>query len=198
MNMVLTVLGGAISLYSTLLIIRIFLSWFGSAAYGKVFDMLRQITDPYLDFFRRFPFLRAGFFDFSPIAAIAILSVAGNIIDRLHRWGKVSPLFIAAMLLEALWAAVSFVILFTLIVLALRLAAYIFRANTYSPFWRIIDSIANGVLYRFNKIIFRARPVHYLASIVASCIVFAALYFGLGFLVRLGVRALVTPAVFLR
>jgi YggT family protein len=198
MNLILTVLGGAISLYSMLLVIRIFLSWFGSAVYGKAFDMLRQITDPYLDVFRRFPFLRAGFFDFSPIAAIAILSVAGNIIDRLRLWGKVSPLFIAAMLLEALWAAVSFALLFTIIVLALRLAGYIFRANTYSQFWRIIDNIANGVLYSFNKIVFRARPVHYLTGLVTSWIVFAALYLGLGCLGRLGVKALITPAVFLR
>ncbi|QKD84520.1 YggT family protein [Thermoleptolyngbya sichuanensis A183] len=70
-----------ISIYTTILIIRILLTWFPSVNwYSQPFAALSQITDPYLDIFRRvIPPL--GGFDFSPILAIFLLQFLGRFLE---------------------------------------------------------------------------------------------------------------------
>lgn len=61
-----------LQIYSAILIIRILLSWFPVDWYSAPFSILSQLTDPYLNIFRRFiPPL--GGIDFSPILAIFLL-----------------------------------------------------------------------------------------------------------------------------
>ena len=72
-----------ISIYSVLLIIRILLTWFPTIDwYNQPFAALSQITDPYLNIFRSFiPPL--GGIDISPILAIFLLQIAGNLVRSL-------------------------------------------------------------------------------------------------------------------
>lgn len=47
-----------------------------------VLDFLRDVSEPYLRFFRRF-LPNIGMFDISPIVALLVLSLARSLIDRL-------------------------------------------------------------------------------------------------------------------
>ena len=175
-------LAGLLGIYSLLIVIRIILTWFGSAQYGKSglpsspMIILSRITDPYLDWWRQNLNLRAGILDLSPVAAIAALSVLQTICSAIAAQGRISIGIIFAVCLSAIWSAVSFILGFCFIILVLRLVAYICNSNMYSPFWRVIDSISRPLLYRINRIIFGKRLVRFTTGIAVSIAVLAALW----------------------
>ncbi len=68
------------NLYFFLIILRIFLSWIPSIRWeNQPWNTLREVTDIYLNLFRRWiPPL--GNLDFSPIVALIVLQVVQNVI----------------------------------------------------------------------------------------------------------------------
>ncbi|MDR0553835.1 MAG: YggT family protein [Treponema sp.] len=186
MNTIMRILGGLTSLYLILIFIRVMLTWFNGAGYGRPAEVLCRITDPYLDWFRRFRSLRLGALDLSPIVAMAVLSIANSIFITLGRYGVITLGLILALILQAVWSAVSFLLGFCAIVLVLRLIAYLTKRNVYSSFWGIIDSISRPVLYRINRIFFRNRLVNYLTGLCLAIAVFVILWLGLRLVVNIG------------
>jgi YggT family protein len=168
-----------------LIFIRIMLTWFSGVPSGRPVELLRSITDPYLDWFRRFRGLRVASMDLSPILALGILSVVNNIFVTLGRYGAITLGFILALVLSALWSAVSFFLGFFIIVLGLRLIAYLTNRNVYRSFWRIIDAMSQPVLFRIRQLIFRNRIINYQTGLVVSISALLALRIGLGFVIRL-------------
>ncbi|MEH2116801.1 YggT family protein [Nostoc sp.] len=83
MYLLITTLATFIQIYTALLIIRVLLTWFPTINwYNQPFSALSQITDPYLDLFRRIiPPL--GGMDFSPMLAIILLQFVGGLIGGL-------------------------------------------------------------------------------------------------------------------
>ncbi|MBR8834551.1 MAG: YggT family protein [Stigonema ocellatum SAG 48.90 = DSM 106950] len=75
-----------ISIYQTLLIIRILLTWFPNIDwYNQPFAALSQITDPFLNLFRSIiPPL--GGIDFSPMLAFLALSLATMVLSGVPRF----------------------------------------------------------------------------------------------------------------
>jgi YggT family protein len=73
-----------ITIYTYLLIIRVLLTWFPTINwYNQPFATLSQLTDPYLDLFRKIiPPL--GGIDISPVLAILLLQVAGGLVGGLQ------------------------------------------------------------------------------------------------------------------
>jgi YggT family protein len=183
MSVFMNILGSLTSLYMLLILARIMLTWFSGAGYGKPVELLCRITDPYLDWFQRFP-LRFGILDLSPILALTVLSVANNVFGTLGRYGRVSLGIILAMLLSAVWSAASFIIGFFIVILALRLIAHLAGRDVRHSFWGIIDALAQPVLHRINRIIFRSRLVNYLSGLIVAIAVLLVLRLGLGFLAR--------------
>ncbi len=72
--LVVATLSTFINIYTALLLVRILLTWFPQVDWSnQPFATLAQLTDPYLDIFRRIiPPL--GGMDFSPILALLLLS----------------------------------------------------------------------------------------------------------------------------
>jgi YggT family protein len=75
--------------YFVLIFARILMSWIPRMPYYRWLDMvltfIREVTDPYLNFFRRFiPPLRmgAGALDLSPMIGVIVLFIVGGIIVR--------------------------------------------------------------------------------------------------------------------
>jgi YggT family protein len=190
MSVILKILGGFTSLYMILIFVRIMLGWFSGAAYGRAPELLGRITDPYLAWFRRFPALRLAAIDLSPIAALGVLSIVNNILITLGRHGFISLGLIAAMLLQTAWSAVSFILGFFIIILILRLIAYLTNRDVYNSFWRIIDIISRPLLYRTNRIIFRNRLVNYLTGLLSAAGLLLVARIGLG----IGMRVLINLA----
>lgn len=185
------IVGAAVGIYSLLIFVRILLSWFSTTHSGRVYTTLARVTDPYLNFFRRFKFLQMGRFDFSPVVAIVALSLVGNICAAIGRNGTVHILFVADLLLVALWSILSFALGFFAIVVAIRLFGYITKANTYTVFWRVIDNICQPVLFRVTQIFFKNRIVRYVAGLcftlgvfVVAWLVFYSLFQTASFFLR--------------
>jgi len=178
MRFIFGILASAAGIYSILLFIRIIISWFGGLPSNKLTDLLAGVTDPYLDWWRSHLNLRIGFLDFSALAAIIAVSVAQNIFYSISNTGVLKFGFVLAIILLSIWSVVFFVLGFCLVIVILRLIAYLTNRNTYSPFWRVIDSMSQPVLYRINRILFGRRIVGYLKGIILSCIVLAALMVG--------------------
>jgi YggT family protein len=178
-------LAGLTGLYTILIFIRVMLSWFSGVRYGKPAEILCRVTDPYLNFWRGIPGLRAGFLDLSPVAGMALLSLAQNIFSTVANYGRISLGIILAVTLSALWSAASFILGFFIVILVLRFVAYMTNRNIYGAFWRIIDTISQPLLYRVNRIIFGRRLVNYLSGIIAAILALLALRVGGGFAVRL-------------
>ncbi len=171
--------------YSLLIFIRIILTWFSGVQFGRLEEILARITDPYLDWWRQRLNLRAGYLDLSPIVAIAVLSVAQTACSRIAQTGRITIGVLLSICLSALWSAVSFILGFCIVVLVLRLIAYLINADMFGVFWRIIDSISKPIQYRVSRIIFSRRLVHFTTSIITSILVLTALWIGGGIVIQL-------------
>jgi YggT family protein len=178
MQIIFGFLAALLGIYSFLIIIRIILTWFSGGQFGRPAEILAGITDPYLDWWRRRLNLRAGYLDLSPIVAMAALSVAQTICSAIAQTGKFSLGLLLAVCLSALWSAVSFLLGFCLVVLILRLIAYLINANMFGVFWRVIDAISRPILYRINRIVFNRRVVHFTKGIIIAIIILTALWIG--------------------
>ena len=109
-----------ISIYIFLLFLRIILSWFQGSVYGRPWELLIRVTDPYLSLFTRFRLLRQGMFDFTPLAAILTLVVVLRVIDSIGRYGKISLGIFLGVVTGAVWSAASFLLVLFLILAVLR------------------------------------------------------------------------------
>jgi YggT family protein len=190
-------LGTLTSLYMLLIFIRIMLTWFTGTPSGKPgipngkpLEILSRVTDPYLNWFRRFPALRFSSMDLSPILGLTVLSVANSVFNTLGRYGTITLGFVLALVVSALWSAAAFILSFLIIILGLRLAAYLTNRNVYQSFWRIIDSLAQPILYRISRIIFGNRLVNYLNSLIVAIAALLILRIGGGLLINLGIGLL--------
>ena len=176
MNVFFGILLAIIGIYSFLIFIRIIISWFGGSIAGKPVELLFRITDPYLNWWRNHFNLRIGFLDLSPIAGIAFLSLLQSILNSLSRFNRISLGNILAIVLLSAWSVASFILGFCLIIIVLRLIAYLTNRDVYnSPFWSIINSIGEPLLYRTNRFIFGNRLHSYLKGIILSLLLLVAI-----------------------
>jgi YggT family protein len=124
------------------------------------------------------PLFRTSTVDFSPIVALAVLSVLNNLLMTLSYALRITVGFILSLLLDAGWSAISFLLGFFLVIALIRIVGVIARIATLHPLWQILDSLINPLLFRINKLIYRGRAVEYLQGLIT------------GFVVILVVRAL--------
>lgn len=69
-------------LYYILIFVRIIMSWFPVDQYSEWVRILKKLTDPYLDIFRKI-IPPIGMIDISPIIALFVLNLIENILFRL-------------------------------------------------------------------------------------------------------------------
>jgi YggT family protein len=174
-----------------IIFIRVILSWFSSADFGRVGDILYTITDPYLNWFRRFGFLRQGYIDLSPIAAMAALSLVNQALNTLSTLGRLSLGIILAIVLSSVWSAVSFILGFCAVILGLSLVAFLTNQNIHSPFWKVVTSISQPISYRTNRIIFRSRIVLYRTGLITSIVLLVVIIILVGYLINLAAFLLI-------
>ena len=178
MRQIMTILTTLTTIYMLAITVRIILTWFRGTV--TVPDFLCRITDPYLNWFRRFG-LRIGHVDVSPVLGLAALSIFNQIFGTVARFGFISLGIILALIVQAVWSIVSFLLVFIIIFLILRLIAYLGNLNVYGGFWRIVDTIAQSVLYQINRILFGGKIVNFLTCIILSLAALAVLYFVLSY-----------------
>ncbi|HBK58314.1 MAG TPA: YggT family protein [Spirochaetaceae bacterium] len=160
-----------VSIYMLLCIVRIFFSWVPSLMTTKWGRLIAGLTDPYLELFRPIALFRTPNVDFSPIVALAVLSVVNNLFVTLSYAVRITLGFILSLLLDAVWSAVSFLLGFFLVVVFIRIIGVIARLATLHPLWQILDGIINPLLFRVNTLIYRGRAVQYLQGLITGFIV---------------------------
>ncbi|MGB9685175.1 MAG: YggT family protein [Rectinema subterraneum] len=160
-----------ISVYMLLCAVRIFFSWVPSLAQTKWGSLIARLTDPYLELFRAIPLFRTPTVDFSPIVALAVLSVINNLFVTLSYAVRITVGFILSLLLDAGWSAISFLLGFFLVIALIRIIGYIAKLATLHPLWQILDGIINPLLFRVNRFIYRGRAVDYLQGLITGFVV---------------------------
>lgn len=190
MRMIMQILSGLTGLYMILIVIRIMITWFNGIPAGKPLAMLCSITDPYLGWFRRFRALRFGALDLSPILALGVLSIGNTIFSQFAFYGAVTLGFILSITLSVLWSALSFILGFFIVILLLRIIAYLTHRNVYSSFWRIIDALSRPVLFSIQRFLFPNRIINYLTALIIAIGVLLASAAGIGVLIHWGRSAL--------
>ncbi len=179
------IVSSLVSLYMVLCIIRIFFSWIPSLTDTKWGKLIARLTDPYLNLFRGFSLFRTTAVDFSPIVALAVLSVLNNLFMTLSYAVRITLGFILSLLLDAAWSAISFVLGFFLVISVIRIIGFLARIAVLHPLWQILDGIINPLLFRINKIIYRGRAVQYLQGLITGFVAVLVVRALGGFLVRL-------------
>lgn len=168
MQAVMRFISGALSVYMILIFIRVLLTWFQGAAYGRPMEILRSVTDPYLNWFRRFPFLRAGSMDFSPIAGIMVLVIILNIANRIAFTGTITLGIILAIIVGSIWNAVGWILTFFFILALIRFITLLMGVSMVSPFIQTLDIILAPILRLISRLILRGRDVTYQTGLALS------------------------------
>ena len=193
MQSVLRAASTIISLYMMLIFVRVLLSWFSGVSYGRAAQLLAQITDPYLNWFRRHMRLVIGGLDFSVVVAVMALGLLNTVLVQLAVAGRITLGFLLAIILSATWSIVSFFAGFFLILGVIRLVGMLARIDHRGRFWLVIEQLLNPFLQMVVRPFLRGRFTGYRESLVIFIGVLGALLvvgnLGISFLVA-AVRAL--------
>ena len=184
------VLNAAVIVYVFLCAARVLMSWVPTLDSGKGGQILARLTDPYLNWFRRMRIFSSGSFDFSPIAAVSLLVVVNGLLTQISYERAVTLGLVLGLLVSAAWSAVAFIISFFVVCALLRMLAYAARWNSLHPFWMVMDSMLNPVLFRINRLLYRGRIVNYLQGLITGFVVLLLLRAGGGALLGLVIRSL--------
>ncbi len=170
-------LSALMSIYMVIILVRIVMTWFPGAVYGRVFDSLRRITDPYLDLFRGARFLRVGYVDFSPLAAIILLSVLNNIASTIGFSGSVTLGFVLATAVSAVASAISFFLVIFLILTGVRLLGTFMQSNSMNQLWMTLDRLLEPMSYRLARAIVHSRELSYRMALTTLALAIVAILF---------------------
>lgn len=170
-------LAQCVSLYSTLCIIRIFLSWLPGVMYSPVGMFFSTVCDPFLNLFRRFRIFKNSPVDFSPILAFGVLSVLQTILSALGTPG-VTITFgsVLYLIMGMLWSVVRFFINILLVILIIRLIFNLLKKDVYSSFWGMMDSVLNPVVNYFAGFIAGRKFYTYRKKLIFSIIILVFVY----------------------
>ncbi len=186
MQGVFRVAGAAVSIYMLLIFVRVLLTWFSGARYGRAYEVLASVTDPYLDWFRRTTPVRFGAFDFSPLVGILALGIVGNVFSRIAISGSITVGYLLAIVLSAVWSVVSFFLLFFLVVAAIRMVGLVANLDEQGRFWSVIEQILNP----FLQVVVRPFLRGHFTSYRRSLLIFIAVIALVSFVGRVGIRYL--------
>jgi YggT family protein len=170
-RVIMQLLSIALSIYSFLIFVRIVLTWFQGAEFGQITTFLARLTDPYINWFRRFDFLRIGGVDLSVIAALVSLWIVRSVVVNIAYAGTISFGMILAIVVNAVAGALFFFLTLFLILAVVRLLGGLFGANTSLRFWIVLDQFIEPLVHRVVTPLARERVVSYQTALA----IFAAI-----------------------
>lgn len=182
MQTVARILSAVLSVYMVILIIRVMLTWFRSQQGTQFYRYLAAITDPYLNWFKRFSFLRAGMVDFSPIAGFVILGLITNMLSNFAVVGKITLASFLSLLIYGIWSIISFIlVLFIILTIVRLLSVTLFRGGFLSQISPSVDSVIEPIVLRVKKIFFRNSFVSYTSQLLMTIALLVVLNVALRF-----------------
>lgn len=159
--LVLRILNGVLIVYLMILSIRIILTWFKGSFQGKAGELLKQVTDPYLEIFSRITFLKQGMFDFTPLAGILVLVVALDLVNVLLVYERITIGLLFASIISALWGGLSFILLLFLVLGVVQIVSVLFSRNSESPLLRMIKLMFQPIIDLVARFLRPRRELSY-------------------------------------
>lgn len=167
-----------LEIYSLICVIRIFMTWIPSISYSSAGRILSRICDPYLNLFRRLRFLIIGGIDFTPAAALLVLSLGGSLCKALEQTGTFNIFVLLGILVSMIASLVLSILTFLIIILIIRLVIEFMHSGSYgSPVAGALDRFLMPVVYKIAKTFTAGRSITYRNALIISIIVLVAASF---------------------
>ena len=185
---ILSALSTLISLYMVVCLIRVFLSWVPSLAYSAFGRVISQMTDPYLNLFRKFnPTGRFGI-DISPIFAFAVLMLAENILNTIVVTGTLNIAYLLVQIINLIWSIASSLLTFFIIIILVRLIAMLLNKNS-GQIWQAIDQLLYPIIQKviplFTKNRFLQPKIQLIILLVVGIVIKIGIDLLIGMLIAL-------------
>ncbi len=190
MRTVLSILSAVIIIYTILCLISIFMTWIPGAKFTKFGRFISSITDPYLNIFSRKGWLRFGNIDFSPILALAILSLLSSILGGITTTGMLSLSNILVLVINMIWSVASSLITIIFLLILIRWIVLLVNKGQVSvnSAWYQVDMLLQKFVYKIGNTFFKTN-LTYQKALLVSWISIAIIWFVLqlltGFLISL-------------
>lgn len=168
MNFFIQIITGVLSGYMLLIFLRIIITWFGGSNFGKAYQMISSITDPYLNYFNKFSFLKFGMMDFSPIAGVLLLVIILDILNTISNYGSITLGIILSIILTAVWSAVNFLITFFIILTLIRVITGLINATTKPPIMTTLETILTPITNIVYYKIFKNNNISYMTCLAVT------------------------------
>lgn len=172
---ILSLLSAVVTIYTILCFANIIMSWIPGLKFTAFGRFITAITDPYMNFFSKWGFLRLGNIDFSPIISIGVLSLLSSILAGIQGTGRIYLGGILATIIYMLWNIVSSLLgIFFLLILIRWIVLLIHKGQTsFNSGWNQVDMILNKFSYKVASR-FTRNSINYQKSLLISWIVFLA------------------------
>ena len=191
-----------LGIYSTVLIIRIIISWFRvlngrngwrtsdqqASPLDTIDNVLGKICDPYLNLFRGAKGLRRGNMDFTPLLAFVVLNLVRSILSLIGEATSFTLWTILAIIVNGLWSSMfSFLLIVLIILLIVRLVVGSSRNPSSNNWINTIDPLIDSPVSFVYRLFYNKRKVEDQKVVITSLIFYVVLYIGLSW----GVNALI-------
>lgn len=146
----------ALSAYSFIIFIRILFSWFNlrnghnGVPQNKIIQFLYSITDPYLNWFRRFKFTQMGMLDFSAILGIGVIYFLSSLSAQIAATGTLSLVFIIKLIISTVWSLIGSLLFIFIIILIVRIV--FIQINKHSQIFQAMDGYLESVSRKFSDV----------------------------------------------
>ena len=195
-------IAGILGIYSTVLIIRIIISWFRvlngrngwttsdqqQSPLDTIDNILGKICDPYLNMFRGVKSLRRGNLDFMPILAFMVLNLVRSILSLFAETTSFTLWTILAIIVNGLWDSMfSFLLILLIILLIIRLVIGASRNPSSNNWINTIDPLIDSPVGFVYRLFFKGKKVDDQKVVITSLIFYVVLYVALSW----GVKALI-------
>ena len=178
------ILSAIIMVYFFLIMIRIILSWLPNSSEGtkRIKAMVSRLTDPYMNRFHGFSWLRFGMFDFSPVLGLAVLSFLLFITQRLSLGSFPDLGELLIWVIQTVWGLIAFLATLMAIVMLVRLVTL--YAVKGRPNW--IDRLDAFLFPKVSRIlgIFTDKTVSYPIALGVCAAGLLAIRFFIGWLLQ--------------
>ncbi len=179
-----TTLGFIVKIYSYLCIAYILLSWINPMGGG----FLDEICGPFLNWFRRFKFTQIGMLDFSPILALAVLSLLAQVFFQISATHTFSLFGILFAIIRIIWSFFAFILNFMIIILIIRLILDFSSTYRNGNFTAMLDRFLSPIFVKVHRLL--GGQFMSLRKQIVICLIFVIL-------VRILLGALVGSALLL-
>lgn len=176
MRTVLSLLSAIIIIYTILCLIAIFITWIPGAKFTKFGKFITAITDPYLRLFSRRGWLRFGNIDFSPIIAIAILSVLSSILGGITTTGRLYFGGILATILGMIWSVSSSILTIFFLLIFIRWIVLLINKGQVSTnsAWYQLDLMLQKFVYKIGNTIIKNNLTYQKALLISWIVLLVA------------------------